>query len=77
MYLILTRDELIPEDEVIGIFDLDNASWSKRTREYLASGERAGRIKNLAESLPRTLIVTAERDYLVAQASQRAATRRI
>ena len=77
MYLILGRDEVIPEDDVIGIFDLDNASWSKRTREYLASGERVGRISNMSDGLPRTLIVTEERDYLVSQTPQRAAARTV
>ena len=77
MYLILGREEVIPEDDVIGIFDLDNASWSKRTREYLASGERTGRISNMSDGLPRTLIVTAERDYLVPQTPQRAAVRTV
>ena len=77
MYLILGRDDVIPEDDVIGIFDLDNTSWSKRTREYLAAGERTGRISNMSDGLPRTLIVTAQRDYLVSQTPQRAATRTV
>lgn len=77
MYLILGREEVILEDDVIGIFDLDNASWSKRTREYLATGEREGRSVNLAEGLPRTLVVTETHDYLVSQTSQRAAGRTV
>ena len=77
MYLILGRDEVILEDNVIGIFDLDNASWSKRTREYLATGEREGRIANMSDGLPRTLIVTEEHDYLVSQTPQRAAARTV
>ncbi len=75
MYLILGRDEVIPESDVIGIFDLDNISWSKRTRRYLASGEKTGRIVSLRDGLPRTLVVTAERDYLISQTPQRAAGR--
>lgn len=77
MYLILTKDDIIPEDEVLGIFDLDNVSWSKRTRDYLAAGERAGRITNLAGGLPRSLVVTAERDYLLQLTPPRVAARRI
>ena len=77
MYLILGRDDVIPEDDVIGIFDLDNVSWSKRTRDYLTAGESEGRIENMAEGLPRTLIVTEARDYLVPQTPQRAAARTV
>ncbi len=77
MYVILGRDDVIPEGDIIGIFDLDNASWSKRTREYLAAGERAGRIVNMSDGLPRTLVVTDDCDYLVSQTPQRTAARRI
>ena len=77
MYLILGREELIPEDEILGIFDLDNVSWSYLTREYLAKGEKAGRVKNLADGLPRSLVVTAECDYLSQLTPQRIATRRL
>lgn len=77
MYLIVGRDSVIPEDDVIGIFDLDNASWSKRTRDYLALREREGKIANMSDGLPRTLIVTDEQDYLVPQTSQRAAMRTV
>jgi len=78
MYLILSREDLIPEDEVLGIFDLDNASWSYLTREYLARGEKKGRVKNVTEGgLPRSLVVTAEYDYLSQLTANRIASRRI
>jgi hypothetical protein len=75
--LILGREELIPEEDVIGIFDLDNASWSYLTREYLARGEKSGRVKNLSDGLPRSLIVTTKRDYLSQLTPARIATRRV
>jgi hypothetical protein len=75
--LILGREELIPEEDVIGIFDLDNASWSYLTREYLAKGEKSGRVKNLSDGLPRSLVVTAKRDYLSQLTPNRIANRRI
>ena len=78
MYVILGREDIIAEDEIIGIFDLDNASWSYLTREYLARGERAGRVQDLTEGgLPRSIVVTAEVDYLSQLTPQRIATRRI
>ena len=40
MYLHLGQNEIVPEDRVIGIFDLDKCSYEKRTRDYLAAAER-------------------------------------
>ncbi|MDR2616192.1 MAG: DUF370 domain-containing protein [Oscillospiraceae bacterium] len=77
MFLYLERDEVVRESEIVGIFDLDNASWSHKTREYLSASEKSGRLKNLSDGLPRTLIVTTGRDYLTALTGARAAARRI
>ena len=32
MYLHLGQSVVIPQGEILGIFDLDNASWAYRTR---------------------------------------------
>lgn len=37
MYLHLGQNEIVPEQRVIGIFDLDKCSYEKRTRDYLAA----------------------------------------
>ena len=39
MYLHLGQGVMIPHDEIIGVFDLDNASDSKWTREFLRNAE--------------------------------------
>ena len=43
MYLHLGQNGIVPERRIIGIFDLDKCSTSKRTREYLADAEKRGR----------------------------------
>ena len=40
MYLHLGQSVAVPHREILGIFDLDNASWAYKTREY--AGERTG-----------------------------------
>ncbi|MDR0445569.1 MAG: DUF370 domain-containing protein [Oscillospiraceae bacterium] len=77
MYLILGRDEGVPEDEVIGVFDLDNVSWSHKTREYLSAAEKSGRLRQLSDGLPKTLIVMTERDILAQASSTRLTARKI
>ena len=42
MYLHLGQNEIVPDQRVIGIFDLDKCSYEKRTREYLAAAEKEG-----------------------------------
>ncbi len=60
MYLHLGQSTLVRDREIIGIFDLDNASWAYKTREFLNRAEKEGRTVWLTEDLPRSFVV-AER----------------
>ena len=40
MYLSIGKNTVIRDDELIGIFDLDNCSQSFLTREFLSAAER-------------------------------------
>ena len=35
MYVDIGMDLAVRASHVLGVFDLDNTSWSKRTREFL------------------------------------------
>lgn len=59
MYLNIGNDMAVRDRSVIGIFDMDNTTTSKRTREFLASAEREGQVVPCDE-LPKSYIVTAE-----------------
>lgn len=59
MYLSIGNDMAVRERSVIGIFDMDNTTTSKRTREFLAGAEREGQVVPCDE-LPKSYIVTAE-----------------
>ena len=58
MYLHLGQSVVIPEAEVIGIFDLDNTTSSLVTRRFLGEAEKAGRVVNVSDELPRSFIVS-------------------
>ena len=45
----------------MGIFDLDNASWAFKTREFLERAEQEGRTIWLAGDLPRSFILADSR----------------
>ena len=62
MYLHLGQAVVVPEEEIIGVFDLDNASWSPRTRQFLERAEKEGRVVNAASDLPRSFVLRQKRD---------------
>jgi len=57
VYLHLGQSVVVPYKDVIGIFDLDNASWSHRTRAFLERAEKEGRVVSAAADLPRSFAV--------------------
>ena len=59
MYLSIGNDMAVRERSVIGIFDLDNTTTSKRTREFLAQAEKEGQVVP-CDDLPKTFVLTAE-----------------
>ena len=59
MYLSIGEDRAVRERAIIGIFDLDNTSYSKRTREYLNRAERDGQVIP-CDQLPKSFVLTAE-----------------
>ncbi len=62
MYLHLGQSVMVPEDAVIGIFDLDNTSWSFRTRRFLERMEADGRVVTVGDDLPRSFVLCQEGD---------------
>ena len=57
MYLNLGHAFLVPEDNIVGIFDMDNTSWSFRTRIFLEQAEEEGRVINVGDDLPRSFVL--------------------
>jgi len=57
MYLHLGQSVVVPEEEVIGIFDLDNTTGSHITRKFLSDAQRDGRVIAVTEELPKSFIV--------------------
>ena len=86
MYLSIGKNTVIRDDEMIGIFDLDNCSQSFLTREFLSAAEKAGQVVNAAEDIPNSFLICAgqkersnEESYTVylSQSSSRTLEKRI
>ena len=60
MYLHLGQSVVVPYKEIMGIFDLDNASWAYKTREVLEQAEEEGRAVWLGDDLPRSFVVVGK-----------------
>ncbi len=59
MYLHLGNDIVIKKKDILGIYDIDNTTISKRTREFLESYEKTGRLTYTTTELPKSFIVYA------------------
>jgi len=57
LYLHIGQNEIVPENRVVGIFDLDKCSYGKRTREYLAKAESEGVVLDVSGALPKSFVV--------------------
>ncbi len=73
MYLSIGNDMAVRESSIIGIFDMDNTSTSKRTRAFLEEAEKQGQVVP-CDDLPKSFLLTAEygfsRVYLTALGTQ-------
>ena len=59
MYLSIGNDMAVRDRSIIGIFDMDNTSTSKRTRDFLSKAEKEGQVIP-CDDLPKSFILTAE-----------------
>ena len=61
MYLHLGNHISVPTDDIIGIFDLDNASYARAPRDYLRAAEEEGMVLAVGRELPKSLVVCCPR----------------
>lgn len=57
MYLYLGQETVVPMREVVGIFDMENTTISKSTRDLLSEAEKQGRVVTVSTELPKSFIV--------------------
>lgn len=57
MYLHIGRNQMIPERRIIGVFDLEITSQSKRTAEFLRRAEEESLVVDACDDLPKSFLV--------------------
>ena len=58
MYLHLGNEIVIKNSDIVGIFDIDNTSVGKATRDFLANAEKNMQVTNVTNELPKSFVVT-------------------
>ena len=79
MYFYIGHDKVIYGDGILGIFDMDNISQSKRTRNFLNASEKKGQISVVGTDLPKTIILYDGRgksEVILAQTAASTITKR-
>ena len=70
MYLHLGQSVVVPEADILGIFDMDNTTSSRITRDFLSQAEKTKSITNVSEELPKSFVVCAKNDKTEVYLSQ-------
>ena len=60
MYLYLGGDAVARGEDIVGIFDLDNTTVSKHTREFLNAAEKRGEVVTATWDIPKAFVVCAK-----------------
>ncbi len=60
MYLPIGGDMAVRTAGILGIFDLDNTTYSARTREFLRQAEEQGQTVASNDELPKSFLLTSE-----------------
>lgn len=58
MFLNIGAGFFVRKDEIIAICDMDSATYSKRTREFLSRAESEGRVITACDDVPKSFIIS-------------------
>ena len=57
MYLHIGQDMVLRQKDLLGIFDMDNTTISRTTRDFLSHAEKEGRVEYATMELPKSFVV--------------------
>ena len=60
MYLSIGGGFVVRRRDIVAVFDMDNATYSRISRDALSLAEKRGEVINAAEDIPRPFIVCEE-----------------
>ena len=60
MFLHVGNHKNIREKDIIGIFDMDNATVSTVSRKFLSEAQKRGEVISAAEEIPKSFVLYEE-----------------
>lgn len=57
MFLHIGEGKILRKKDIIGVFDLETTSISKKTREFLRINDKKGTISYISDEIPKTYII--------------------
>ena len=57
MFIHLGQETIVRKSEIIGIFDIENTTVSKKTRDFLNKSEKNKEVINVSYELPKSFVV--------------------
>lgn len=57
MFLHIGEGKILRKKDIIGVFDLETTSVSKKTREFLRINEKKGNVEYVSVEIPKTYII--------------------
>ena len=57
MYLYIGQNEILPEKRIIGIFDMDKATYNRRAMEFLTRAAQEGVVLDISGDIPKSFVV--------------------
>ncbi len=80
MYIHLGNDTSVSDKDIIGVFDIENTSVSRRTREFLAAAGKSGSTVSVSSDMPKSFVICEDKVYITAVSAatlrKRAASRK-
>ncbi len=77
MYLHVGGDYLIKKENIIGIFDIDNTSISKHTRDFFKMSEKGKKVINVSFDLPRSFVLDKDENVYISPISPQTLLKRL
>ncbi len=62
MYLHLGNDYVVNDKDIIGIFDIERASVSQITKQFLAGASKNARVVTCSYEMPKSFVVCLDKD---------------
>lgn len=57
MFIHLGNDAVIRRDNIVAVFDMENTTTARQSREFLAKAQKDGCVVDICDDLPKSYIV--------------------